>query len=119
MSFKNVNCISAVLSNVASIMCLCERERERDGRACMCFCRRFCAFISINSDLTFLINLMSYLVDSTIMPKKRTTRVNRRAKPKAPGGDLPDNLELEDKRRKLNVFLQDFEIEGTVKNVRL
>ncbi|XP_025076119.1 uncharacterized protein LOC112553240 isoform X2 [Pomacea canaliculata] len=48
------------------------------------------------------------------MPKKRTTRVNRRAKPKAPGGDLPDNLELEDKRRKLNVFLQDFEIE--VKN---
>lgn len=46
------------------------------------------------------------------MPRKKSTCVtNKRAEPKKPDGTVGAHLDPEEKRKKLNVFLQDFDIE--------
>ncbi|XP_071085384.1 borealin-like isoform X1 [Haliotis cracherodii] len=42
-------------------------------------------------------------------PRKRTTRINKRAKPKAPEGDEGKSLTEQERERKLEVFLQDYD----------
>ena len=46
------------------------------------------------------------------MPRKRATRVNQRAKPKKPEGNIGGDLDPEEKRAKLDAFLRDFDMEG-------
>lgn len=46
------------------------------------------------------------------MPRKRNTRVNKRAKPKVSDEDICNNGDIENQRNKLEVFLRDFDIEG-------
>lgn len=46
-------------------------------------------------------------------PRKRTTRINKRAKPKAPEGDEGKSLTEQERERKLEVFLQDYDAKGS------
>ncbi len=45
-------------------------------------------------------------------PRKRTTRINTRAKPKAPKGDEGNSLTELERQKKLDVFLQDYDKKG-------
>lgn len=46
------------------------------------------------------------------MPRKRATRLNQRAKPKKPDGNIGGDLDPQERREKLAVFLHDFDMEG-------
>nr|KAG5712975.1 hypothetical protein BaRGS_021769 [Batillaria attramentaria] len=45
------------------------------------------------------------------MPRKRATRVNKRAKPKMPDGEVGADLEQEERQQRLDAFLKDFDME--------
>ena len=47
------------------------------------------------------------------MPRKRATRLNQRAKPKKPDGNIGGDLDPQERREKLSVFLHDFDMEGS------
>ncbi|XP_076448865.1 borealin-like [Babylonia areolata] len=45
------------------------------------------------------------------MPRRRATRIKKHTKPKKPEDDIGDHLDPEERRHKLGVFLQDFDME--------
>lgn len=45
------------------------------------------------------------------MPRKRATRINKRAKPKVPDGDVGADLEQAERQMRLESFLKDFDME--------
>lgn len=46
------------------------------------------------------------------MPRVRKTRAGARAQPKAPAGEEGIDLTLEERKQKLDLFLQDYNAEG-------
>ncbi|XP_070574994.1 borealin-like [Ptychodera flava] len=54
------------------------------------------------------------------MPRKRKTKLTKRTKPKLPDGDDPHDMSENERKEKLELFLQDFdlEVESRIENMR-